>query len=87
MFVACFQYTAEFIRLGRLERIHPLIQQYAAEKQTKQFTTVKELTRYYTSKVLILLFLGKSSAIDIFINAYLKEIVMKNSTLVEIERK
>ncbi len=46
-----FQYEIDFLRIGRLQRIHPDIRPYAAEALTEGITTVKDLADFYQSKV------------------------------------
>lgn len=49
--LAPFQSEVDFVRLGRLERIHPEVRRFSAEKLTQRFTSVAELQRFYESKV------------------------------------
>lgn len=49
--VLIFQHKVDFLRIGRLDRIHSSIQPFAAERLTDRLKTVADLTDFYNSKV------------------------------------
>lgn len=51
MYYCCVQVNVDFIRLGRLERIHSELQSHAADRLTKSLRSVEQLTQFYKSKV------------------------------------
>ncbi len=49
--VCIFQHEVDFVRVGRVERIHADIKPYSAELLTKKYKSVAEVTQFYASKV------------------------------------
>jgi len=47
------QANVDFIRVGRLERVHPELHRYTAERLTKSVTTVDQLDELYRSKSVV----------------------------------
>jgi DNA replication ATP-dependent helicase Dna2 len=45
------QNKVDFLRIGRLEKIHPSVQPYSADVCTKDIHSVAELENFYASKV------------------------------------